>query len=342
MKQDRRSSFVNYKKTTAVPILNTDRVKWPIGSGRAGAKCHQELTDEIRLDVKEILEQNIDLSKVGKLFTNPTRIWRMSHHIIRSLKTVNTEKAEIQKIMAFFFDVVSTIKDGSLFNDDGYNTIASSEEINEIMKKKTFYSTSLDESKELHKLIGILWSYTEALYFVAHEVSVEIHGVYKMTDKSAIIRDYINLSPSELWPNVPLLPYSNIRIITKYQPHLNLEFDLYNNHYIKNGNFLTDLVSYNLEVDGKEIDIKDVSSLTEKVERATISIIEKVNGWTEIDQAKKYVEIFWFRKKPLRDVLNKDWRPPTSIFDRIDKEGIPPKKSGPVNPEKIYDLLDIL
>lgn len=336
-----REKLTMFKNIVSIPLLNTDPVKWPIRSSRAGAKCFMEYSEAIVKTFEQIFTMKDGIQKTSKAFENPSRIWRMSHHILRSLKQSDVSIEKRQSIMIALIDVISNIKTGSVFNNDGYNIIYNDNQLSDNISEIRFsHPNHIKESKEIHFLFGALWAYSEAMYFVAHSICVEMHGMYQINNEQFLVRDYSNLAPSELWGNLDFLPYKKIRATTFYNQELELEIDIYNNPYIKKGDYVNSMTRYSIEVDGSIIDLNEVNKLRKLILEKTKKLIFKIEGMSENDKAKKYIEIFWYRLKPIFDLLNQDWRPPNHIFSRIDKEGIPPRKTSAADPGKIYNLLD--
>ena len=99
-----------------------------------------------------------------------------------------------------------------------------------------------------------------------------------------------------------------------------------------------DLEKFYIEIDGKESTLDNLDSLMPRITK-TIEYVHReiINlSWKEI--AKKYAEIYWMRKKPLRDILNKDWRISSKIMHKIEDGKMNPKMLRNMS-EKEIDLL---
>ena len=109
------------------------------------------------------------------------------------------------------------------------------------------------QSRQVHLLCGVLWAYTETLFFKTHGLVREFHGPYLRPgkDQQYLVRDFVCLKPVEIWPECARLTYSNARIVTAYD-QLDMSVDIYNHVSIPEGkNFVESLHSFYVECDGK-------------------------------------------------------------------------------------------
>ncbi len=71
--------------------------------------------------------------------------------------------------------------------------------------------------------------------------------------------------------------------------------------------------------------------------------IQEINSWTDISDwreiSNQYADIYWFRKKPLRDMLGYDWRVPESVRENIAIGNINEKMSGRLTDEQMHRLI---
>ena len=291
MNAEDKKRLEKFRDQVSVPLINTDPAKWPIRSGRIGHIVLDMFSSEFIKDVEELKRRGMTIQQIGKLFHNPTRLWRMSHHFLSGLKMAGYSLDEQRKHILTLLDMIGSLKYESEFIDDGKNLILSPDEV-EIIKKGGLQKSKIEDSHLIHKLAGLLWTYTETLYFVAHEISVEIHGPYKYDSSNVIIvRDYFGLKPSELWPDCQNMPYNNIRIIGVYEDLL-VDFDVYNNPYLKKGRYVDTLNLYHMEADEHPIEVSDILRLSNEISNTVRSVTQKVTQWPLLDIAKKYANIF--------------------------------------------------
>lgn len=341
MKPEDRIRLEKFRDQVFVPLLNTDPAKWPIRSGRIGHIILDLFSSEFFKDVEELRGRGMTIAQIGRLFHNPTRLWRMSHHLLRGLQMASFSLEEQRKHILTLLDMIRPLKYDGEFVHEGKNLLYSPFDLDRV-KEQGLQKSKTNESHLVHNLAGLLWSYVETLYFVAHEISMEIHGPYDYDVRSAmVIRDYFNLRPLELWPDCKLIRCDSVRIICVYTD-LQVEFDVYNNPYLRKGRYVDHLNAFRFEVDGRLADVSMISSLSDELSTVIKAVIQKVDQWELLEVGRKYADIFWYRKKPLCDALGKDWKPPQEVMKRFDTMEIAPDIVKPTEPAEVKRKIDLV
>lgn len=338
-----RDLLLRFRESIIVPLANTDADKWPIRSGRISRLCLDEFSSEFVEDIHSLRQQNISEPSIAALFRNPTHLWRMSHHLLNGLRLLSASLETQQQAILTLLQLISYLKYGDLFCSDGANTVWSPAQVADM-------ADDLRPVEEpgaaclVHQLGGVLWAYAESLYFVAHELSVEIHGLYKVPGGySLLVRDFFDLHPFPLWPSInSLVSHQTVRIMVMYKD-LIAHLDVYNNLYIDSGRRLIDDAScYQVLIDGHTASLSQIQQLIQEASRVIEVISKVVNSWSLEEIARQYIHIFWWRKAVLSNVLQKDWRPPEKVLKRVVERNIPDSTSANPSLEalrKQYDLL---
>lgn len=285
----------------AIPLSASDAVKWPIRAGRAIKPVKKEFALEYAEQLKYGLERYGD--KLWKMaFQNPTQIWRVSHHLINGWQEAGISRIDIAEKISLLLQGIDILSNGNPFVPLG--------------EHKMYVSNSFENKKyendiNIMRLGGLLWAYCETIYFVAREVGCEYHGPY-IVDKGNILleRNYNNLSPKGLWPQINL--FHNIKKITIQTIHdkeFSVSFDVYNNLLINQGSFSDSFLEGCVLVDDRYITIDETKALIESVAKELEGLCEYIDKMEENYLLWQYVRIFWYRKKGLADVLDVSWEP---------------------------------
>src|SRR2546428_2399922 len=319
-----RERLLRFRESIIIPLANTDADKWPIRSGRISRLCLDEFSSDFFEDIHFLRQQNMSEQSIAALFGTPTHLWRMSHHLLNGLRLLCASLETQQQAMLTLLEIISYLKYGDLFCSDGANIIWSpalvadtADDLEPIVEP--------DAARLVHQLAGILWAYAESLYFVAHELSVEIHGPYKVSGGfSLLVRDFFDLHPYSLWPTIDsLVSHQTVRIMVLYK-HLEVHLDVYNNLYVDTGKRLIDeALFFKVFIDGHTASLLQVQQLILEASRAIEVISNEVNSWSLEQIARQYIHIFWWRKAVLCKALQKDWRPPEKVLKRVVERNIP-------------------
>jgi hypothetical protein len=276
---------------------------------------------ELLEDIGKLKERGIDEKGISVMFKNPARIIRLIMPSVQGMKMLGIPIEKQREYILFLLSMVSNIKYGNLCNRDGKNIILSPNELNSDIDASKMFPSEKASSIIVHKLCGILWAYSEAICFRAHGLSKEFHGPYKYPDfkEEILIRDFLCLSPLELWNDCKAVKYGSVRIVTAYED-LGLTIDIHNHLSIKHGrNFIDSLRYFYIEGDGNSLNLNEVNALCVTLSEVMTSITTKIESLDWRKLAEKYADIFWFSKKELRNKLKLDWCFPQIVKTRIEK-----------------------
>lgn len=344
MKKENELRLTKYKESLKSAWGYNDYNDWPIKVNSIMHLFLKEFAQECLEDIEEIEQRGIDLKEVTTLFHNPARLYRIIDPIIFGMKRMGLPLEAQRNIVCKLLDMIAIMKAGDEFNEEGKNIIMNQDELAAYLSKIDLYPVVQEEAATIQKFCGMMWAYTEAIFFRAHEVTKEIHGPYELGDGSQmIIREYLNLQPDFLWGDmVPFLKYKNITVSTVYDKELKLRLDAYNHLFLERGNYITSLISCNILGDGKTIETSELSELLVAAERA----IGTIHEWTSVQDwrtlANKYADIYWYRKSPFRQALKKDIVVPESVRIRIEHGEPDPRRVNNLTDETIERLIKIV
>lgn len=306
----------DFSKAIAVPLYNTDAIKWPIRSGHIISQVGDLYAIEYMHQLKE-LANRYDPSYWNKAIPSSLSIWRMAHHIINGLERAQINKETIAHNCLLMINIIETITNQEEIYSESH-LILSPIIVNNLCTQARRI-TDLDKISELLSLATLLWAYAESLYFQGREICCEYHGPYFDNNGiGVIVRDFQNFTPFELWPEQDLeIQCHRIRIVTFHNKNLSITIDAYNNVNIPRGNFMDSCVGGLLFVDDIVTDEAAIPALLETFSRKLVKQLKYVNSMNDQSLYLQYLKIFWYRKKQLADFLFLDWRPPESAIDRI-------------------------
>lgn len=324
-----------YVEAVIIPRVNTDNIKYPIRDSRINHLFLKEYTKEFWDDLNELKKKGYSYEDVGKLFRNPSRLMRMGHLLLKGAKLGDFSIEEQRNLILGLLKIVEKEKSGNMFNEDKRNIILDSNELSKLIDGLSFIKTDREKARLIQRLCGMLWAYSESPFFVAHDIGMEEHGLYDYKGKKIMIRDFFNLRPVELWPECKEFPFNEIRIMCVYSKDFQIDFDVFANTYPNRGNVIEDLEEFYIEADGKPLETNEIDRILESSSKIMESISKKIESMSIVDMAKKYADVYWYRKRPLRDALNKPWAPPEQIYVLIENGEVKPDRKGKITADDI-------
>ena len=290
------------------------------------------------LDGMNEAKKFLSYKEIGDLFYNPARIYRIINPVIYGMRLQRIRLDEQRKIVNEMFDITETMKSGSIFNENGVNLIFSKDKISKLFNSR-FHQANKEVAQDLHRFCGVMWAYTEAIFFRAHDVTKEIHGLYDVDDGKLLVREYLNLEARHIWNNISGLGCNTIKIYTIYRKEIEISIDSYNHLFNKKGNINDNLLYYRIEIDGNEVELEQLVELIPSM----LNAIHNIQGWVksanEKDIINRYAEIYWYRIKPLADLQLKNWKPTERVYKNIMEGSIDVRRKNNLSQDSISRLI---
>jgi hypothetical protein len=326
----RISRFVD---ACVVPMINTDRHKYPITPGRL-KNFYLDLAARDFLEARNLLkEKGFSTREIARLFKTPSRLMRMSYYLLDGAKMSGISGAGRLELLNFILDLIRELKQSDECGGDGLNLIWSEKKAETRLTDIDFTTADVTVYKRVHQLAALLRSYTDGVFFVPHDVGMEMHGPYEWKNMKVFVRDFFNLNPTYLWKETREMPCSEFSIITLYKPDFKIHFDAFNNTYIDSGSYIDDCLGFALFLNGRLISLTRADPLFTLCLQILSRVTKKVEAMTEKERASKYFQCFWLRFKEMREAASLDWHPPRETLDRLQKTPIPPLPEVPLTEE---------
>lgn len=332
-----------YKESLKSAWGYNDYNDWPIKFNSVMHLFLEEFSQEILDDIKEISEKQISSSTVAEAFINPARIYRLINPLLYGMKRLRCSISEQRRLACYFLDLVQILKYGPPFNEEGRNIIFSPEKVRKIVDQVNMQPSTQEEARRIQQFCGIMWAYTESIFFRAHDVTKEIHGPYVLSNgDQLLIRRYLNLRPMDMIKDMRLLDCDEISIYTRYSSDLKLTIDSYNHLFLQDGNYIRDLCSYAIKCDGKLISIDELRGKVDQM----CETIRQVHQWVSKADWQtltlRYAEIYWYRKRPLKILLGMDETIPQSVRDKIRSGSPDERRKSNLNEKQIDRLIQMI
>ncbi len=331
---DNNTRLSYYRKSLQSAWGYNDYNDWPV---KLNSVMHIFLVDfatEFLEDLNELEEKKVSIEEISKAFGNPSRFYRLIDPVIFGMKRLKMNLQEQREVVIHLLDIVKKMKYGSEFNENGVNAILSPGQVSQLLERLDMKKADKHAASMIQRFCGIAWAYTESILFRAHEVTKEVHGPYNPDNskEKLLIREYLHLSPAEIWGDMPFVPYKKFEIFTKYLNSIDVAIDSYNHLFLNKGNYVADMTEYAIEADGQAVGIDKLMEAIPYMQKT----IQAVNDWADRadwhEKVNRYADIYWYRKSPLRNLLGKDWRVPETVREKI--------KNGDANPKRLTKLSD--
>jgi hypothetical protein len=341
--EDDRRLLAAYVAAAVVPRARTDRRKYPLYVGRVAPLGMDVLAREVEDALERLGSQGIADREIAQAFGNPTRIVRAIHTFNDGMRGAGVPKARRQALVLRLVRIAQELKAGDVLCRDGNNLVLSAEEAEELAGSVEPESVSEPARRDFQGLAATLWSAAEALYFACHGVAREQHGTYRLAGGEwLIVRDYRELTPTELWPDLPPLPFSSVRLLAWHAEDPEVEWDAFNNLYL-NGPPLTVTLSAVAVLAGEDVlSVESLGGLTRDLLGLLGAVTRRIDSWEEHEVARQYLRILWWQVEPLLSLAGRGWQPPDVVFERLVSLGVGPHSDKQPEALEIERKMDLL
>ena len=333
-----------YVAAAIVPRVRTDRRKYPIYIGRVAPLGMDVLALQVEEALRELADGGVADGEIATRLGNPTRILRAVHTFNDGMIAAGAEKARRRALVLRLLRIAGELKAGDVLCRDGNNLVLSGEEAKAVATSVEPESASGPIARSFQALAATLWSAAEALYFACHGVAREQHGVYLQDDgRAVIVRDYRELAPAELWPDLPPLRFPALRLLAWHAPAARIEWDLFNNLYV-NGPPLTETLSAVAVVAGKgaSLPVDELDGLAKELLTLVETVTRRIDSWDEDEVARQYLRILWWQVRPLLLLAGRDWQPPDAVLGRVESVGVAPHSDRQPVASQLEAKMDLL
>ncbi len=284
--------------------------------------------------IDKIKERKIPMSKVAKSFPSNAVIRDVFGYFVVGMKILKTNKAEMVDRSIFLLRVLEERSKSSDFSFLKENIIHDKSKINKIIESKKWQKPTKYQQAQIGILTASLRNLMWGLYTdIFVNTGFEISGPYNLErHRQLVIRDFFDLKPVLIWPEVKNFLYSNIKIYSIYQNN-QIEIKMFNRIFSKKG--LTNSLE-RFAIEGcKEKDL-------EKINSNIISFTEKQqNTFNRLDfeiQKKLYLKIKHYALKEFFKLADMNWESIDDFYQRVKGKKLIPPGDFKLKPSQVAEI----
>jgi hypothetical protein len=179
-------------------------------------------------------------------------------------------------------------------------------------------------------LSGALQSLVWSTHFYGWtDISFVIHGPYPDGAGGVlVIREFFDIDPGELWPELPAPPCRNVRVLTRHDDSDEFRIDIFN-HLLHRRPLRSSTTAVRVLAD--DADIAGTAE-PEALRAAVVGIVRQqkrvLDRLSEREVLTKFVESRYYAFCRWRQRTGDPWRPPAEVYARIKERPVPPPPSG--------------
>ncbi|HFC76914.1 MAG TPA: hypothetical protein ENJ27_01655 [Candidatus Moranbacteria bacterium] len=261
---------------------------------------------------KEIFSQIPSLSSLRFVF----------YSIVNMTAYLKYSKTKSRVIIDFFLKCLSNqSKDKNIFHKERV-LLRNNAELKKILATTKKAETKSDQQL-ISRLIGTLLMYNHVLYNdYSTDYGYWVEGPYKIDNKIILIRNYPDLAPKHLWPELRNHSLKNTQIITVYK-NTPIRMQYMSSHLIAKNNYQNNLIAYQIFSNGKSLDnLSSLDQIIKDIAKTTNQLYEKVRKKNMAETKELFLRQQGYELKWLFDLAGLDWKPGNKKLKRAQKSRV--------------------
>ncbi|TCO61913.1 hypothetical protein [Actinocrispum wychmicini] len=325
-------------------------VPWPLHVARiAPYYSDVEAVDLVRR-LHTLRAKGLGPAEIVALYPSASSAKSLMLDLVPGMKDAGLPVAERLDFVDTVFAGLAERESGDVFCRDGTHRLLTDGEASEFARTARWWDATTVDGRELAQAAFALSGAAQSLVWSLHfygwtDISFVIHGPYQVTgpdgwSRVLVVRDFFDISPGVLWPQLPVPPCRTIRLSTLHDDTDEFSIDIFN-HLLHRNALLASTTATSLDVDGATV--ADVSA-ARAMSDAIVSIVRQqkkvVDGLSVRELATKFVESRYYAFRDWRAATGDSWRPPEEVYRRLRDVPLPPDPSSEPSWDELRDIFD--
>ncbi len=174
--------------------------------------------------------------------------------------------------------------------------------------------------RSLEKLEAELWLYAEQIYFSNHPLGHEFHGPYETEEGVLLVKEFYDLRP-EIWGFTSKLSFKSAKFFEVYKKGTVMSIDFFGRGVDAVKGYRENLLKVYMQVDDAVVtSAAQLKKYVDDLEKVMENGAKEIESLDQKTMLQKYMEIWYWALKPLKEKLNEDWRPPARQYEKFKQE----------------------
>lgn len=270
---------------------------------------------------------------IAALYPSASSAKSLMLDLIPGMKDAGVPAADRLDFLTVVLTGLAEREHGDVFCRDGSHRLVSAAAAAALTAAARWVDTATPAGRDVASAAFGLSGAAQALVWSLHfygwtDISFVIHGPYRVvgpdgSHATLVVRDFFDILPGELWPELPEPPCRAIRLCSLHDDTDTFSIDIFN-HLLHRKALLASTTWVSLAVDGTEPgSAAEITSLR----RALVAIVRQQKGVVDAleqrDVARKYVESRYYAFRRWRLETGDSWWPTDEVYRRLQDLPLP-------------------
>ncbi|MGH3156417.1 MAG: hypothetical protein ACRDNF_07585 [Streptosporangiaceae bacterium] len=267
---------------------------------------------------------------IGQLFPGANSIKTLLMDIVCGMKMAEVDAADRVWFVERMFDAMASLESGDIFCRDGSHRLMTRGQAQKFADncswKPVDGPSGRADAKAAYRVSACGQAMVWGLYFYAWtDMGWEVHGPYEVDSPDGrsqlmLVRDYFDLAPTLLWPEISGWPVRTMRLASLHEPSEDIRLDVLN-HVWHDRSWIDSSLAVDLRVDDAPIgDPAAALAVSRDLADMARDLQTRIDGMNRIALLKRFAESRYYALRHWRTRFGDDWRPPREVERRIEAD----------------------
>jgi len=266
--------------------------------------------------------ERADDREMADLFAGTNSMKTLLMDMVCGMKIAGIKADERVWFVERMFDLMSAAETGDIFCRDGSHRLLTEGQAQQLVDGAS-WSTDTDLVTTAYRASAAAQATVWGLFFYAWtDMGWEIHGPYDVTapdgtPAALLVRDYFDLAPAILWPEIEDWPVSRMRLISLHHPDPAIRLDVLNHVWFESP-WAAGSRAIELRADDAVLDsVTALRSLSQRLTQAGKALQARIARTERVPLLQRFASSRYYALRRWRARFGDDWEPPAEVNARI-------------------------
>ncbi|MEV0764767.1 hypothetical protein [Nocardia sp. NPDC050435] len=266
----------------------------------------------------------VPAGELAKLYPSTSSAKSLMLDLVPGMKVAGIPATDRVAFVTGILAGAAELETGDVLCRDGGHRLLGAEEVQRLATGPGWVSGP-DPARSAFTLSGAAQALVWSVHFYGWtDISFVIHGPYQVGNQIMIVRDFFDLEPRELWPDLPGPACRELRVLSLHDATDTFRIDIFN-HLLHERPLLESTRAVRIVVDGHDVAGDERPAVLRK---ELVHLVRQqktaIGRLSEREVLTKFVESRYYAMRTWRTRDGDAWQPPPEVYDRIARLPIPP------------------
>ena len=320
-------------------------VPWPLHVAQVSGFYSDREAEDLMSRFAALRATGTTDADLARLYPSTSSAKSLMLDLVPGMKEAGIARDDRVAFVTSILRGAAELETGDVFCRDGGHRLLTATQAAELLEAPGWHPADGSGRKAAVAAFGLSGA-AQALVWSTHfygwtDIAFVIHGPYPAVSGDGqsqvlIVRDFFDMPPGELWPELPEPPCRSLQIMALHDATERFTIDIFN-HILHARPLLASCRAIRVVADGKDVaGAEIVPELRSEFVRMVRRQKAVLDGLTTREVLARFVESRYYAFRHWRVLAGDSWRPPAEVYARIAEWPIPPP---PPDDDEAWEVL---